>query len=282
MHELITFFIRNSKWFLFAALIAVGCAMLCSRNPYQHHVYLTTANSVVASVYNASNEVYSYFNLRQANEELNERNAMLQAELQAMQEQLYDARAALAADTALMAPSTRRFDFIVAHVISNSVARPCNYITINRGALDGVKPEMGVIDQNGVVGIVNVVGPHSARIISVLNPNLQLSCKVKNNDNFGSLVWEGGDPEIATLIELPKHTVYHPGDTVITTGYSNIFPEGVPVGVVLDDLGHKNDNFFTLRVKLFTDFARLSNVQVITNNQLEELRALELSDQKPK
>lgn len=267
---------------MFAALVAIGCAMLCSRNPYQHHVYLTTANSVVASVYNASNEVTSYFNLRQANEELNERNAQLQAELQTMQEQLYDARAELAADTALMAPSMRRFDFIVAHVISNSVARPCNYITINRGALDGIKPEMGVIDQNGVVGIVNVVGPHSARIISVLNPNLQLSCKVKNNDNFGSLVWEGGDPEIATLTELPKHTVYQPGDTVITTGYSNIFPEGVPVGVVLDDLGHKNDNFFTLRVKLFTDFARLSNVQVITNNQLEELRALEQADQKQK
>lgn len=256
--------------------------MLFRSNPYQRHVYLTTANSVVASVYNASNEVYSYFNLRQANEELNERNAQLAAELQAVREQLYDAQAAQAADTALMPQATRRFDFIVAHVISNSVARPHNYITINRGELDGVRPEMGVIDQNGVVGIVNVVGPHSARIISVLNPNLQLSCKIKNSDNFGSLVWEGCDPEIATLIELPKHTVYQPGDTVITTGYSNIFPEGVPVGVVLDDLGHKNDNFFTLRVKLFTDFKRLSNVQVITNNQLEELRALEKADQKQK
>lgn len=282
MHELFSFFIKNSKWFLFAVYVALSCTLLFNRNPYQHHIYLTTANSAVAAVYGVSNEVYSYFNLRQTNEDLNERNAQLQSELVAMREKYINLTESILADTSTLEEPMRRFEFIVAHVISNSVAKPYNYITINKGLADGIKPEMGVIDQNGVVGIVNVVGPHSARIISVLNPNLQLSCKIKGNDNFGSLVWEGNDPEIAILQELPRHTVYAPGDTIVTSGYSSVFPEGVPVGVVVDDFGQKNDNFFTLKIKLFTDFTKLSNVQVIINSQLEELNELEKADYQPK
>ena len=178
-----------------------------------------------------------------------------------------------------MADTTwRQFEFVTAHVINNSISRPYNYITLDKGANDGVKPELGVIDQNGVVGIVSAVGPGSARVISLLNPNLRLSCKIKNSEHFGSLVWGGNDPRTALLEELPRHTVYEPGDTIVTSGYSAVFPPGLPVGVILDDGLNHNENFFTLKIRLFADFTALSNVQIVMNNFAEEIAEVEQSD----
>lgn len=239
---------------------------------------MTSANSLASAVLGASNSVYSYFNLRDINEDLNHRNADLQSEVIALRQQLERMRESQMADTLQLPDSLRQYDFVVAGVISNSISKPYNYITINKGSADGIREEMGVIDQNGVVGIVNVVGPHSSRVISVLNSNLRLSCKVKGNSHFGSLVWEGPDPEIALLQELPRHTVYEVGDTVVTSGYSSVFPEGIPVGIVMADTQHKNENFFTLNVRLFTDFTTLSNVQVVNNHRRGESKALEAKD----
>ena len=137
---------------------------------------------------------------------------------------------------------------------------------------------MGVVDQNGVVGIVNVVGENSARIISLLNPNLRLSCKIKGNENFGSLVWDGEDPTIALLEELPRHTVFHKGDTIVTSGFSSVFPEGIPIGTIISDKKGQNENFFTLKVKLRTDFTKLSTVRVVVNNMKEEIDSLIVND----
>ena len=170
------------------------------------------------------------------------------------------------------------FSFIVANVINNSIARPFNYITLNKGSLDGVKPEMGVIDASGVVGIVSVVGPRSSRVISLLNPHFRLSCKLKGTDNFGSLVWDGRDPEVALLEELPRHTVSHAGDTVVTSGYSSVFPPGLPVGLVMDEAGNDHGDFFTLKVRLLSDFAALNNVQVVVSDMSAEVKSLEAGE----
>ncbi|MDE6650935.1 MAG: rod shape-determining protein MreC, partial [Paramuribaculum sp.] len=157
-----------------------------------------------------------------------------------------------------------------------------NYITLNKGELDGVKPEMGVVDQNGVVGIVNLTAPHSARVISLLNPNFRLSCKVKGHNHVGSLVWDGSDYTTAILEELPKHAEFQEGDTIITSGYSTVFPEGVPVGVVIKGMRDHDENFYTLKVKLFTDFPNLSTVRVIGDSMKEEIDNLEKSSIQPK
>lgn len=280
MQELLTFFVRNSKWFLLALYTMLSCWLLMSHNPYQHHVFLTSAGAVASSVYNVQSGVSSYFDLREINEDLNSRNAVLQREILALRSQLQRMNEQLQADTMHLFEPVSNFDFVVAHVIKNSIARPHNYITINRGSDDGILPEMGVIDQNGVVGIVNVVDRHSARLISLLNPDFRLSCKIKGSDNFGSLVWDGADPTVAMLEELPRHTVYHAGDTIVTSGYSAVFPEGLPVGYVIADGKTHNENFFTLKVRLATDFTTLSNVQVVLNKQRAELDSLEKADRK--
>ena len=167
--------------------VVLSCILLFQKNPYQHHVYLTSANAVASGTYSLSNEITSYFNLREINADLNARNAALQQEVVNLREQLDILHEKNFTDTMKVDSTMQHFEFIVAHVINNSVSKPYNYITINKGSNDGLKPEWGVIDQNGVVGIVSNVGPHTARVISLLNPNFRLSCKVKNSDGFGSL-----------------------------------------------------------------------------------------------
>ena len=128
-----------------------------------------------------------------------------------------------------------------------------------------------MVDQNGVVGIVNVVGPHSARVISLLNPKMRLSCKVKGRSDFGSLVWDCKNPQEALLEEMPRHERFKAGDTIVTSGYSAVFPEGIPVGTIVSHEHAHNNNFYTLRIRLFTDFTTLSTVRVLRNSLRDEL-----------
>ncbi|MDE6814012.1 MAG: rod shape-determining protein MreC [Duncaniella sp.] len=275
MSELLKFFVKYSSWFLFVIYLVAGFALLFSNNPFQHHIYLSSANVAASGIYRATNNVTSYFSLRDINEDLQTRisdleleNYRLNSVIRTYQEQLY-------ADTMTVDSALTRYHFLIAHVINNSINHSHNYITIEKGRLDGIEPEMGVIDQNGIVGIVNVVGDHTARLISVLNPYLRLSCKVKGEEQVGSLVWDGRDPGEAILEELPKHAKFVKGDTIVTSGYSSVFPEGVPVGTILSGSRDREDNFYTLRIKLFTDFSTLSTVRVIRDKMKDELSVVE-------
>lgn len=255
--------------------MVAGFAMLFSRNPFQHHIYLSSANAISSGVYRTTSNVTSYFSLRDINEDLQHRNSDLELENYRLKSIIRDYQQKLYADTMTVDTVLSRYHFLIAHVINNSINRSHNYITIEKGRLDGIEPEMGVIDQNGIVGIVNVVGDHTARLISVLNPYLRLSCKVKGENQVGSLVWDGRDPSEAVLEELPKHAKFVKGDTIVTSGYSSVFPEGVPVGTIVSGARDREDNFFTLRIKLFTDFSTLSTVRVISDNMKHELSIVE-------
>ena len=170
--------------------------------------------------------------------------------------------------------SQPRFDYVAATVLNNSIRHPKNYFSINRGEADGIKTGQGVVDHNGVVGIVNVVGPHTARIISLLNETQRFSVKLKDTDFIGSLSWKGGDPSIAYMEELPRHAKYHVGDTVVTSGYSMAFPSDIVVGTVMNRIKGADDNFFILKVKLNSDFKSLGTVRVIKDNYKESLDSL--------
>ena len=272
MNNLLNFFIKHSAWFIFAIYVILSLVLLFKDNPYQQSVYLTSANSLSAAVYKAFNGVTSYFHLRDINESLQERNAALEMELIELRNQMADL--SLLSPDSLHQPALNQYSFVMAQVISNSIAQPNNYITINRGYIDGIEPEMGVIDQNGVVGIVNVVGPHAARVISLLNPHMRLSCKLKNNNFYGSLVWDGKSPRMAVLEELPKHVQYLKGDTIVTSGYSAVFPEGIIVGTIEGLARDLSDSFVSLRIRLTTNFSQLSSVRVITNSMKEQIDAL--------
>jgi len=276
MNNLLNFLVKHCAWFVFALYVIAGCALLFKDNPYQQSVYLTSANKVSAGVYKALSTVTSYFHLRDINQDLQQRNALLEMELVELRNQLTDYQMLM--PDSLHQPALRQYSFVLAHVISNSIAQPNNYITINRGYADGVKPEMGVIDQNGVVGIVNVVGEHAARLISLLNPHVRLSCKLKSSDYFGSMVWDGKDPRYAVLEELPKHLTWNTGDTVVTSGYSAVFPEGIIVGVVEGLARDMSDSFVSLRVRLTTNFSQLSTVRVITNTMTPQIKALKRAE----
>ena len=279
MNELFGFIVRHSKWLVFAFFVTISCTLLFNDDPYRRHVFMTSAGRMAATVYKGANNVTSYFDLREINGDLNRRNAELQAEIVRMQETIDRLREQNFTDTLAIDSGVRHFDFIVAHVINNSISHPFNYLTINKGSSDGIKPERGVIDRNGVVGIVSTTGAHSARVISLLNPHFRLSCKIKRSDYFGSLVWDGANPSEALLEELPRHTVFEPGDTIVTSGYSAVFPSGLPVGVIIGADTDRNQNFFTLRVRLLADFTTLGNVQVVINNQAEEIRALSAGEE---
>lgn len=277
MNNLLNFFIKHSAWFIFAIYVILSLVLLFKDNPYQQSVYLTSANRVSAAVYKAFNGVTSYFHLRDINESLQERNAALEMELIELRNQMADM--ALASPDSLHQPALKQYSFVMAQVISNSIANPNNYITINRGYLDGVNPEMGVIDQNGVVGIVNVAGPHAARVISLLNPHMRLSCKLRDSGFYGSLGWDGKSPQFAVLEELPKHITYHKGDTIVTSGYSAVFPEGIIVGTVDGLARGMTDSFVSLRIRLTTNFSQLSSVRVITNSMKDQIDAMLRAEQ---
>ena len=275
MNNLLYFLYKWRPWMLFIVYVVVSCTFLFRSNPYQHSVYLTSANSVSSAVYNLSSNVTSYFNLREINEDLQRQNSQLETDLLALKEQIKRINESMMDGRPISDSTFRRYDFIIAHVINNSINKSRNYITINKGSLDGVKPEMGVVDQNGVVGIVNVVGPHSARIISLLNLSQLIPGKVKGSEMVGTLVWDGKDSRFAILQELPRHSTFAKGDTIITSGYSTSFPEGVPIGTVEHDLKDYDDNFHTLRIRLFTDFAKLNTVRLVIDNMADEIRQVE-------
>ena len=275
MNNLINFFIKHSAWFVFMVYLILSLVLLFRDNPYQQSVYLTSANAVTASTYEALSTVTSYFHLKSINEDLQERNALLEMELVSLRDRMKDLQMLVPDSAAANLPVMQHFDFVMARVISNSIAQPHNYITINRGSNQGVRPQMGVVDQNGVVGVVNVVGPNSARVISLLNTDLMISCRLKNQEAFGPLSWDGRSPQYAILGEIPKHITCHVGDTVLTSGFSDMFPEGLIVGTVVGKAQVEDDSFASLKVKLTTNFSQLSAVRVITNSMSEELRKLE-------
>lgn len=278
MKALLEFLVRHGSWFTFLLFATISCVMLFRSNPYQQHVYMTSAGAMAKTVYSGANAVTGYFHLRKTNDELQQRTAQLETEVINLRQALRKAAEQQVTDSLPMDSIIGQYGYMLAHVINNSIVRSNNFITIDKGELDGVRPEMGVVDQNGVVGIVNVTGPHSARLISLLNSDLRLSCKVRGSDAFGSMVWDGKSSRYAVLEELPRHVEFALGDTVITSGFSVVFPEGIPVGTVVGQSRDADDNFYSLKVELLTDFATLSTVRVIENFRKDEIEAVETDE----
>lgn len=273
MKNLIHFIMRYSTWFVFAFYVILSFILLFTGNNYQRSVYLTSANLVTGSVYKGSAQVTGYFHLRRINEDLQANNALLQNEVLNLKNQLAQYKV-LSSDSLLPMKFSDRFGYVSAAVINNNTGHPKNFFTIDKGALDGLKSGMGVVDHNGIAGIVNVTGPHMSRVISLLNETQHFSVKLKDTEFIGSMCWKGGDPTIGYVEEMPRHAKFNIGDTIVTSGYSTTFPEGIPVGTVLSRVKSGDDSFFTFKVKLATDFRSLSTVRVIKDIYKSEIDSL--------
>lgn len=280
MRKLISFLINHSPIFVYAFYLVICFVLLFKFNPYQQSVFFSSANEMAGRFYIMTSGITGYFGLQEINRDLQKQNGNLEMELIRLRDEVSH----LSGDSLLVRTSAdsslSRYDFQIAQVINNSVFKTHNYITLNKGRKDGIHSEMGVIDQNGIVGIVNVVSDHYAVAISLLNPKLRLSCKVKGSNYFGSLVWDGKDPRFAVLEELPRHVKFVKGDTIVTSGYSSVFPEGLMVGTVDGFSKQRNDNFYALTVKLSTDFFRLNDVRILDDKGQKERRILEMEAKK--
>jgi rod shape-determining protein MreC len=172
--------------------------------------------------------------------------------------------------------SIKWYNYDDVKIISNSTNKQHNYITLNKGSEQGIKTEMGVISSNGVIGKVHSVSKNFAVVISILNSDFRLSAKIKRNNYFGSLTWDGVDYQFALLNDIPYHVELNKGDSIITSGLTTLFPEGIPVGTI-EDFEVKDGNFYTIKVRLSNDFKQISDVYVIDNNFKEEQEELQNS-----
>lgn len=275
MRNLLNFLLRYSSWFVFMIYVLVSCYLLFKSDPYHRSVYMSSANAVSSKVYGLTSNVTEYFALKSQNESLRKATKQLRLEVLNLKEQVAALKSKEIESDTLSFP--RRYDFVSAPVINNSTRRPNNFITIRSGSEEGLRPGMGVIGNEGIVGIVDIVGTHASRVISLLSEDAQYSVKIKNRGHVGSLVWRGHDPKIGYVIEIPRHAQFAIGDTIITSGYSTTFPEGLMVGTVMSRVREADDNFFTLKIKLATDFAKLTHVEVIKDSMKAELDSLSKS-----
>lgn len=278
MRNLFSFIIRNSSWLLAILLIVFSFYLVFSQNSYQRSVYLTSAGAVTGWFYETSNKVTAFFHLQKNNKELLERNAKLENELYALKSQITenntqpDSLQAFATDSA----NVSQFTFIPAEVVNMSFSGVNNFVTLNKGARHGVKPDMGVISQKGVVGVVLTVSVSRCVVIPIINPKFRLSAKLKDSGNTGSVSWNGNNIAEAQLNELPKHQPFEKGDTVLTS-FSRIFPKEIVIGYVLELGKTKDDKFNTLNMQLATDFYSIQDVLIIEDKFYEEQKLLEES-----
>ena len=275
MRNLLNFFLKYNYWFLFVLLEVISFALLFRFNSYQGSAFFTSANRVAGAVYDAANNVTGYFHLKTINDELVQKNVELELQVERLREALTEATGDSSGIEQMKQEALQGYDIFKASVINNSITHADNYITINKGTADGVRSEMGVVNGSGVVGIVYLTSSRHSIVIPVLNSKSSISCKIKKSDYFGFLKWDGGSSEYAYVKDMPRHSLFSLGDTIVTSGHSAVFPSGIPIGTV-DDIADSHDGLsYLLRVKLFTDFARLNDVRVIAEKGQEEQLELE-------
>lgn len=268
MRNLLRFILKHHFIVLFIILEFLALTFIVSNNSFQRSVFDNAFRSFKGNVYSVFDNLRHYMSLKETNRQLIEENLELRNLLRK------DYNTSLVEFINIDSSYFPQFRFFKARVINNSTNKQHNYITLDKGAIHGVEPDMGVISANGVVGIVEDVSAHFSSVISLLNTNLNISAKIKKNSAFGPLTWDGINYRKAILKEIPYHVKIIPGDTIITSGYSSVFPEGIFIGTV-SNFNVKGGNFYEIEVELSNDFKTLSNVYLVQNALKEEQLILE-------
>lgn len=274
MRNLIQFFIRYSVFFLFLILELESFSLYLRHHHYPHSVVFSSANVLTSGIMNVSNEVKQFVNLRTANDFLSSENAQLNNRVAELEYKLTQIERAAGDSTFYHYPSTP-IRFLSARVVNASTNRVRNYLTLDRGSEDGVREDMGVVSGNQVVGIVKSVSNHFCVVLPLIHPSTGISCKLTSDGYVGVLRWEPGKDDECLLDDVGRHVSVLPGDSVVTSGYTSVFPEGFYVGRVLDYELPTGATYYVIRVGLGVDYKTLSHVEIVDNIYYEEQRSLE-------
>jgi rod shape-determining protein MreC len=264
-------FLWKYNFFIFFLLLETLCGyLIIQNNNFQRTSFINSTNTVAANVNSMVSSITEYINLRTTNDALSRENAALKSLLPDVF-YIDSALKQITADTILK----QQYVYMTAKVINNSVNRRNNYLTLNKGSLQGVKPEMGVICSDGIVGIVKDVSEHYCSVLSFLHKDSRISARIRRTGYIGSMVWNGYDQTRGTLNDIAKHVQVAKGDTIVTSSFSSIFPEGIMIGTVESVGVTGGNNFQDITVKLSTAFGKLTYVFIVSNLFKEEQRALE-------
>lgn len=266
MQQIINFIIRNKNFLLFLLLFSISIVFTIQSHSYHKSKFINSANFLTGGVYNSVNNISDYFNLRSQNNLLSEENRHLKSLLynQATKDSVYIDSLSF----------NDKYRFTSANIIKNSYALPDNVLLLNKGKNDSVFEDFGVITSKGILGIVNKTSKNFATVISILNTTSNISAKLKKTNHYGSLKWNGKNPRITQLVDIPKIANFKTGDTIVTSGLSSIFPKGVPIGTVNDFKLDNTENYYEINVLLFNDMTNIEHVYIIKNINLPEIKNL--------
>ncbi|MBQ9568772.1 MAG: rod shape-determining protein MreC [Alloprevotella sp.] len=274
MRTILEFLRRYNYLFLFLVLEAVSFTLLFRFNSYQGNVWLTAAGRVTARLNALYGEGESYLNLRYVNSDLVRRNILLQQQNEKLREALAKKGGASHFTDSLTQQAAADLSMTAANVVSSITQRRNNYIVVNRGTADGIRPEQGVVGGQGVVGIVYLCEEHNSLVIPLTNRRSNLSCRVRGGNYFGSLTWDGKDLRYATLDDIPRYAKVKKDDIVETSGFSAVFPPGLFVGRVTEVRNSSDGQSYTLIVHLGADFSTLRDVNIISTSYKAETDSL--------
>lgn len=249
---------------LFLILEIIAFTLFINQHSYQRSRYLNSANRISGYLYESYAQVNQYLGLRKANQLLAKENRKFHELVLNLPEPKTNHSA-----------SENQYQVISAEIINNSVNLQNNYFTINKGKKDSISPEMAILAPDGAIGVVKAVSDHYSLCISLLNLKFSLSARIKKSDYFGSLSWGGTNYRYAYLHEIPGHVLLHPGDTIVTSGYSAMFPENIMIGTIDSYQKTQGEYFYLIKVKLAADFKNLRSVYIINNRLKEEQHLLE-------
>ncbi|AFD05495.1 rod shape-determining protein MreC [Solitalea canadensis] len=274
MRNLWLFILRFHAFFLFVIFETIAIILLIQNNNYQKTSFINSSNKLIGNLYTTSNDIKSYMQLGRVNDSLAAENAKLRNMLPSV---FYNdsIKKKTVIDTLKQdSMKIQQYTYIEAKVVNNTISYQNNFLTLNRGARHGIKPGMGVICAQGVVGIVKDVSDNFCTVMSLLHKDSKISVKLASTNEIGSLVWEGTNPRIGILKEIPNHVVVKKGERVVTTGYS-LFPENVSLGKVIDTPKQTGESLLNIEILLSTDFQRLQYVYVVQDKFIQERQKLE-------
>jgi len=265
MQQIINFILRYKNFLLYLFLLTISLALTVQSRSYHSSIYFNSSNWITGNIYKTTSNITTYFGLSEENKKLVDENQRLRTLLFNKKKE----------DSMQLDTTDLNYKVLVSQVIKNSYGLPRNYITINKGNKDGVKPDMGVITANGILGIVENTSKHFATVQSILNTKSRINAKIKNTNHYGSLVWNTKEYNTVQLSDIERLVPLKIGDTIVTGASSSIFPENIPIGTIKNFDINNTQSSYSIDIKLFNNMASVKNIYILDNVQREEIIQLE-------